>query len=65
MKKYWNNLKEHSGIEPACIITLMCVGAGACNKSVSILQGALLGLFMSSFIWLIVLITNYTNNKKS
>lgn len=64
MKKYWNSLKEHAGVQPAAMLTLLAVGAGACNKSLTVIHGALFGLAMSSVFWLIVLTTNYTNNKK-
>lgn len=63
MKKYWNNLKEHPGVEFAFILTVMFFGAALSNKSLSIEHAIIVGAIGSGVPWAIVLTTNYTNNK--
>ena len=59
MKEYFKRLQQHSGIEIAILMTILCVLAGGANKNFeSVWGGMLFGLCCSIIIWVIVLISN-------
>ena len=63
MKQYYQNLKSHPGVPVALLMTVLYIHAGISRKDASVLTGICIALVPSLVTWLIVLVTNYTNNK--
>jgi hypothetical protein len=64
MKKYWDNLKTHPGTEVCALITIAMISAIASRTdNLPIIKCIELGLLSVSPFWIVVLVTNYTNNK--
>lgn len=59
MKAYFKRLKSHPGLGHAFFLTMMFIAAGLTNKSVSSINGLLIGVIVSVvFCWLPVLVSN-------
>lgn len=65
MRKYFENLKSHPGVEVVATIMIIMFFVLLTRKdNLSFLTCLWLTPTITSPLWLIVLITNYTNNKK-
>lgn len=59
MRDYFKRLRHHPGLETATILSLMMFLAVASNDTVTTWQQVVIGgSVASSFIWMIVLISN-------
>ena len=62
MKQYWNNLKDHPGVNVVITLQILALVSGLTDCYFNIYR-ILITVGIISLFWIPVLITNYTNNK--
>lgn len=60
MRSYWKRLRNHPGVPTASVLTVAFCLAGMSRDDVSLMQGVVIGLVTSLFMWAIVLWTART-----